>query len=63
MSDVIQVLNNIKAKLITFNAKTSKDRIVTINITIETQNIDELNSIIKALRKIDSVYEVNRRKV
>ena len=63
LSDVIQALNTIKARLIALNAKTSKDRIVTINITIETQNIDELNNIIKALRKIDSVYEVNRRKV
>ena len=25
-------------------------------------NIDELNSILKAIRKVDSVYEVNRKK-
>ena len=44
------------------NTKTSKDRIATIDITIEVENTDQLNKVIKAIRKVDSVYEVNRKK-
>ena len=33
-----------------------------IDITIEVQDTDQLNKVIKAIRKVDSVYEVNRKK-
>ena len=63
LSDVIQELGAIKAKMIGVNARATKDRIAVIDITIETQNLNELNNIIKILRKIDSVYEVKRKKI
>ena len=63
LSDVIQELGAIKAKMIGVNARATKDRIAVIDITIETQNLNELNNIIKVLRKIDSVYEVKRKKI
>ncbi len=63
LADIIACLNSIKAKLVAVNAKANKDRIAMINITLETQNLDELNNVLKALRKIDSVYEVKRKKV
>ena len=63
LSDIIAQLSNIKAKLVGVNAKASKDRIAKIDITLETQNLDELNVIIKTLRKVDSVYEVRRKKI
>ena len=44
------------------NTKTNKDRIATIDITIEVKDIEELNVIVKAIRKVDSVYEVNLKK-
>ena len=44
------------------NTKTSKERIATIEITLEVENIEQLNKVIKAIRKVDSVYEVNRKK-
>ena len=44
------------------NTKTSRERIATIDITIEVENIDQLTKVIKAIRKVDSVYEVNRKK-
>ena len=49
--------------MIGVNARATKDRIAVIDITIETQNLNELNNIIKVLRKIDSVYEVKRKKI
>ena len=63
LADVISVLSASKAKLVRVSAKANKDRIAIIEITLETQSLDELNTIIKALRKIDSVYEVKRKKV
>ena len=63
LSDVITALNNAKAKMVEVSAKANKDRIAVIEATIETQGVDDLNNVIKALRKIDSVYEVKRKKV
>ena len=31
-------------------------------ITVEVENLEELNKILKNLRKVDSVYEVKRKK-
>ena len=62
LSDVIATLSNAKAKLVAVSAKANKDRIATIDVTLETQGVDDLNNILKALRKIDSVYEVKRKK-
>ena len=49
--------------MIGVNARATKERVAIIDITIETQNLDELNNIIKILRKVDSVYEVKRKKI
>ena len=63
LSDIISTLNSVKAKLVGVNAKATRDRIAVIDITIETQSVEELNNILKALRKIDSVYDVKRKKI
>ena len=62
LADVVKQITNSKVNIMAVNTKTSKDRIAVIGITLETKNLDELNNIIKALRKVDSVYEVKRRK-
>lgn len=62
LSDVIQVLSNLKTKLIALNSKATKEHIAIIEVTIEVENIEELNKVLKELRKIDSVYEVTRKK-
>ena len=43
LAEVIQVLGNVKTKLIALNSKTTKEHIATIEITIEVENIEELN--------------------
>lgn len=62
LADVIQVLSNLKTKLIALNSKATKEHIATIEVTIEVENIEDLNKVLKELRKIDSVYEVTRKK-
>jgi guanosine-3',5'-bis(diphosphate) 3'-pyrophosphohydrolase len=63
LADVIKGISNTKANMIGVNARAGKDRIAIIELTIETKNLDELNTILKAIRKVDSVYEVKRKKV
>ena len=63
LADITKALTSAKANIVGINARAGKDRIAIIELTVETKNIDELNSILKALRKVDSVYEVTRKKV
>ena len=60
--EILKELGTTKAKLMGVNTKTTKERIAIIEITIEIENLDELNKVIKAIRKVDSVYEVHRKK-
>ena len=62
LSDIVKELGNSNAKLIAVNSKVMKNEIVLTETTIEIENLYELNKIIKTLRNIESVYEVNRRK-
>ncbi len=62
LSDIIKEIGNNKCKLMGVNSKANKERIAITEITIEVENLEELNKILKNLRKIDSVYEVNRKK-
>ena len=62
LADIIKEISSTKANLIALNARSTKERIAIIDITLETKNLDELNSILKSIRKVDSVYEVIRKK-
>ena len=62
LADIIKEISATKAKLTAVNARSTKERIAIIDITLETKNLDELNAILKAIRKVDSVYEVIRKK-
>ena len=62
LADIVKEITTRKINIMGVNTKTNKDRIATIDITIEVKDIEELNGIVKAIRKVDSVYEVNRKK-
>ena len=62
MSDVTIALNDVKANIISINARTTDNRVAIINIGIEVEDTDKLNKVLKAIRKVDSVYEVHRSK-
>ncbi len=63
LADITKTIATTKANIIAVNTRTGKDRMAVIEMTLETKNVDELNTILKAVRKIDSVYEVKRKKV
>ena len=62
LSDIIKEVGNNKCKLIAVNSKANKERIAMTEITVEVENLEELNKILKNLRKVDSVYEVKIKK-
>ncbi len=62
LADIIKEISNQKSKLMAVNSRANKEKIAITDITIEVENLEELNKILKALRKVDSVYEVNRKK-
>ena len=59
--DILNVLKDTKAKLMGVNTRTTKERIAIMDISIEIDNLEELNKVQKVIRKVDSVYEVRRK--
>lgn len=60
--DVIKQIDNSNAKLMGVNARTNKENITNINLTVETENIEELNKLINSLKNIEGIYDVNRKR-
>lgn len=62
LADVIKVLGDNKCNIMAVTSKTTKEKIAIIELTVEVENIEKLNTVLKNLRKVDSVYEVKRKK-
>ncbi len=62
LSDVIKEITAAKFNILGVNTKTTKERIAIIDVTVELENIEALNRVIRTLMKIDSVYDVKRNK-
>lgn len=62
LADIIKQISTVKTSIIAINSKVNKDKIVTTDLTVEVENLQNLNDLLKALRKIDHVFEVNRKK-
>lgn len=62
LADIIKEVSNTKAKLVEVNCKANKDKTAITELTVEVENLDELNKVLKALRKVENVYEVRRKK-
>ena len=62
LADIIAQISTTKTKLMAVSCKANKERIAITEITVEVEDLEELNQVLKAVRKVDSVYEVKRRK-
>ena len=62
LADIIAEISNTKCKLMAVTSRATKEKIAITEITVEVGNVDELNKVLKAIRKVDSVYEVKRKK-
>ncbi len=59
--DTLNALKETKAKLMGVNTKTTKEHIAIMDVSVEIESIEELDKLQKAIRKVDSVYEVRRK--
>ncbi|HOP99673.1 MAG TPA: bifunctional (p)ppGpp synthetase/guanosine-3',5'-bis(diphosphate) 3'-pyrophosphohydrolase [Acetivibrio clariflavus] len=62
LMDITNVIGEAKIPLKAINARTTKDQVAVMNLTIETTNTEQLEKIIKKIRKVEGVFEVTRNK-
>ena len=60
--EVTNCITEAKIPIKGINARTTREQVTIINLTLEITNTEQLEKIIKRLKKIDSVFEVNRSK-
>jgi GTP pyrophosphokinase len=58
--DIANSISDSKLSVSSINTRTLKDKTAIINITIEINNTEQLDKIIKKLQRIQSIYEVTR---
>ncbi len=61
LADIIRKTEDSKITLVAVKSKANKERIALTELTVEISNLEELNKLMKALRTVDSVYEVKRK--
>ena len=62
LTDAIKVISNSPAELIAVSARANKEKIAILEITVKVKSIGELTKLQRELGKIDSVFEVKRKK-
>lgn len=62
LMEITNVIAEAKIHLKAINARTTRDQLVIINLTLEINDTEQLDKIIKKLKKVDSVFEVARSK-
>ena len=62
LADIIREIEGTKSKLLAVTSRANKEKISITEVTVEVENIEELNKILKQIRKVDSVYDVKRKK-
>ncbi len=62
LMEVTNAIGEAKIPLKAMNARTTRDQIALIGLTLEITDTEQLEKIIKKLRKVDGVFEVTRSK-
>jgi len=62
LMDITNTIAEEKIPLKAINARTTKYNTAVMNITLEINNTEQLDKIIRKLRKVDSVFNVTRKK-
>lgn len=62
LMEITNTIAEAKIRLKAINARTTRDQIAVIKLTLEINDTEQLDKIIKKLKKIDSVFEVTRNK-
>ena len=63
LKDIIKQIENYnKIKLMGVNTRTTKENIAILNVSLEVENIEILSKLLTAFQKVESVYEVHRKR-
>ncbi|BCA84818.1 GTP pyrophosphokinase [Enterococcus saigonensis] len=62
LNDVLQTVNSMTKRLQSVEAKSNKDKMATIRITVGIQNLTHLKQIVDKIKQIPEVYSVRRTK-
>ncbi|TYQ12894.1 UNVERIFIED_CONTAM: GTP pyrophosphokinase [Acetivibrio alkalicellulosi] len=62
LMEITNVIGESKIPLKAINARTTKEQIAIMSLTLEITNTEQLEKIIKKLKKVDSVFEVTRNR-
>ncbi|WP_265442935.1 RelA/SpoT family protein [Acetivibrio straminisolvens] len=62
LMEITNVIGEAKIPLKAINARTTKDQIAIMNLTLEITNTEQLENIIKKIRRVDGVFEVTRNR-
>jgi len=60
VSDIMLIFSSLKITVTAINATTDKNNIANIDVTLSINNLDQLQEVIKKIKKIDSVLTVKR---
>ena len=58
----MKVVSSSDAKLIAVSARANREKIATIEMSIDVKNVSLLNKVVREIGKVDSVYDVKRTK-
>ena len=62
LKDILKQVENYKGNLVGVNTRTTKEKIAIINLSIQIENIEELNKLSNAIGRVESVYDVKRKR-
>ncbi len=62
LRDIVKQIENYKVKLTGVNSKTNKDDTAIIDMMLETASMEDLNRLMNSFRKVESVYDVYRKR-
>ena len=61
LAEIASTISELKILITGMNLKTTKNQTAVVNIVIEINSTDELNQVVKKIRNISGVYDVQRK--
>lgn len=61
LADIASAISERKLLITGMNFKTTKDQVAIVDVTIEIRSTDELNQVVKKIKNISGIYEVQRK--
>jgi len=62
LKDILKQVENYKANIVAVNTRTTKEKIAIIDLSTQVENSEELSKLSNAIERVESVYEVKRKR-